>query len=281
MRVLMLHGYSQNSETFRAKTRRLKAHLLDTYPGAEFFYPDGPVRLYTGDLIESLDASYSIGSIARTSQQEHHDERSIDFRAWFYRYVPGVVPRGFSESLSYLADYLQMYGPFDGVIAFSQGCVNAIALVSLLEGDFRYKSHVVARERFTELLDFPQAFRDSTHPPLRFALLFSPGLTLGEGWNWLWEDPKLSTPFCRLLGKWDPIVTDDQREIALRVSEGEESMTRVHGGTHSIPIDSGSLEFISSFLTTIMPPEPRQMLTPYEAYLGKDSQRKRIDSVVD
>lgn len=50
-----------------------------------------------------------------------------ELRAWFH--LPHVVDpaNGLQVSLDYMATVLARYGPFDGVVAFSQGTVRVVS----------------------------------------------------------------------------------------------------------------------------------------------------------
>ena len=50
MKILMLHGYTQNGTLFHAKTRVLEKHLQKAFPGVIFSYPTGPLGLRRGDI---------------------------------------------------------------------------------------------------------------------------------------------------------------------------------------------------------------------------------------
>jgi hypothetical protein len=122
MKILMLHGYAQNSDTFQRKMRRLEERLRATFPNTEFAWPEGALRLQVSDII-GHDGE----------QQQHSNTLSPDLLAWFHlRYVLDP-PHGFFESLGLIAGVLEHEGPFDGVVAFSQGTVLAAMVASMLQ----------------------------------------------------------------------------------------------------------------------------------------------------
>ncbi|KAK5257837.1 Family of serine hydrolases 3, partial [Exophiala xenobiotica] len=50
IKVLMLHGYTQNGPLFHAKTRAMEKHLQKAFPGISLSYPTGPLRLRPRDV---------------------------------------------------------------------------------------------------------------------------------------------------------------------------------------------------------------------------------------
>jgi hypothetical protein len=240
MRLLMLHGYAQNDEIFRAKSRRFSTYMHSAYPHTELIWANGPVQLQPDDLTER--------SPGRNSQQ---DEPTIDFRAWFHQRIPGKSFQEVSDSLSYLADLLQSHGPFDGVVGFSQGSIMAVILASLLQGDIRRKAYESYPHSSDTTLPYPHAFTNLSHPPLKFGILFCPGL-LRTGTEWLWDSPALSTPFCRFVGEWDTVVSDIQRETALEITATKGFVTVTHQGIHGLPTSDVFSKHLPSFFESII-----------------------------
>ena len=120
MKILMLHGYAQNSDTFQRKMRRLEERLRTTFPNTEFTWPEGALRLRVDD-------------IPGHDTQPQHSTLNPDLRAWFHlRYVQDP-PHGLFESLDLIAGVLEREGPFDGIVAFSQGTVLAAMVASRLQ----------------------------------------------------------------------------------------------------------------------------------------------------
>jgi hypothetical protein len=241
MRLLMIHGYAQNDEIFRAKSRRFEACVHSAYPHAEFIWACGPLQLDPDDTAESSE-----------DQESQEDESRIDFRAWFHQHVPGRSLQGLSKSLSYLADLLQRHGPFDGVVGFSQGSVMAVIFASLLQGDTRRNAYEKALpQRSGATLPYPPEFAHLAHPPLKFGILFCPGLLRIEGMEWLWDGPTLSTPFCRVVGRWDTVVSDIQRETVLEMTATKGSITVTHQGSHCLPTSDIFSKHLTSFFASI------------------------------
>jgi hypothetical protein len=241
MRLLMIHGYAQNDNIFGAKSRRFVAWVDSAYPHAEFIWACGPLQLDPDDTTESSE-----------DQESQEDESTIDFRAWFHQHVPGRSLQGISKSLSYLADLLQRHGPFDGVVGFSQGSVMAVILASLLQGDVRRKAYEKALPHSSgATLPYPPGFAHLAHPPLKFVILFCPGLLRIDGMEWLWDGPALSTPFCRVVGRWDTVVSNIQRETVLEMTATKGSITVTHQGSHCLPASDVFSKHLRSFFASI------------------------------
>jgi hypothetical protein len=242
MRLLMLHGYAQNDEILQAKSRRFIGYMQSAYPHAKFIWANGPVQLHPGDVTENSEDQ---------NENSQEGESAIHVRAWFHQHVPVTSFQEVSDSLAYLVELLQTYGPFDGVVGFSQGSIMAVLLASLLQGDVRRKSYDALPHSLSEKnLPYPLEFSHLAHPPLKFGILFCPGL-LRTGTEWLWGGPALSTPFCRFVGEWDTVVSDLQRETALEITATKGSVTVVHQGSHSLPTSDVYAKHLPSFFAGI------------------------------
>lgn len=235
----MLHGYSQNGATFQRKLRRLVERLRKTYPGAELIWPEGPILLDPSD-VPGCDLAY---------EHERHLVDGPELRAWFdLRYVQNP-PSGLMHSLDMLAGVLQRDGPFDGVIAFSQGTVMAALLASLLQGQARYDAFSRALQTKANVMPYPEAFLKLQHPPFKFGVLYAGRVGMGSYYDWLYNDPPIDTPFCHFVGKWDPMVDPEERDRVLRtLSAGHGSKTIVHNGGHFVPVDDASTAHVVEFI---------------------------------
>jgi hypothetical protein len=137
MKILMLHGYAQTGDTFRRKVRRLETSLRQLDAKTEFVYLDGPITLQTHDIPGSA-ATYH-------RAVDHGGEHEM--RAWFDLRIVHNPPTGIHQSLDLLAAVLKSQGPFDGVVAFSQGTIVGAMVASLLQGDIRRRAYEAALEQ--------------------------------------------------------------------------------------------------------------------------------------
>ena len=238
MKILMLHGYSQNSCTFQRKLRRLAERLHQAFPNTELVWPEGPLHLHASDI-----PGYE------PVKTERHLHEGPELRAWFHlRYVQDP-PHGLLQSLDLLAEILERDGPFDGVIAFSQGTILAAILASLLHGQARLDAFQRALQISPHIMPYPETFINLRHPPFKFGILYAGRVGTTRYSNWLYEDPPIDTPFCHFVGKWDPMVDHEERDAVLaKLSGSKESRTIVHVGGHFVPVNDKMVGHVVDFI---------------------------------
>ncbi|XP_071812664.1 esterase OVCA2-like [Apostichopus japonicus] len=122
LKILCLHGYRQNADTFRGKTGSLRKILKKFIE---------PVYITAPNIVKPLV-----------------DGSPDDQRGWWFSTVnesfsakeTSNVDPGFQESLSCIAEAVQKHGPFDGILGFSQGASMVGMVCALMEqGDSRFK----------------------------------------------------------------------------------------------------------------------------------------------
>ena len=239
LKILMLHGYTQSGQLFRAKTRVLEKHLQKLFPGATFTYPDGPISLKPSD-IPGFDSSTVT------------DPDEIEAYGWWRRsdtsnppeYV-GLVDRG----LSTIAATLTSEGPFDGVIGFSQGAAAAAMVASLLEGRSRQEAFVKARQKSPVAIPYPTSFEALRHPPMKFCVSYSGFIAPGERYRGFYEQPHITTPVCSFVGSLDTVVDESRTQALIDASGGEGKMRVViHPGGHFVPTSKEYLNALGQFI---------------------------------
>lgn len=238
MRILMLHGYAQSGELYRRKTTGLVHRIRQVHPNATFLWPNGPIELKTTDIPAWDPKRYTVQS-----------EDGPELRAWFqHRYVLDP-PSGLSASLSFIANILQDEGPFDGVIAFSQGTVIAGMIASLLEGDATHNAYSKSFRKSPIAFEYPTEFLKIQHPPLRFGILYASRVGQHECYDWLYETPRVRTPLCLIFGRLDPMIECDERDAAIRrLMRGNDSCLWFHDGGHYVPTDALNLDRAINFI---------------------------------
>lgn len=242
MKVLMLHGYAQSGDTFRRKARRLEKRLKQTYPSAKFVYLNGPIKLQINDIPGSKSAD-----LVQSDVEGH------DMRAWFDLRVVRNPPNGLHKSLAVLAAVLGAQGPFDGVIAFSQGTVVGAMVASLLQGVTRYSAYESALRQSSDILEYPEAYLDISHPPFKFAIFYASRVGMGAYSDWLYRFPLIETPFCHFFGQLDPMVSHEERdEVTAKLCGAEGSRMVIHVGGHFVPTDNNSIDHASRFVEDCM-----------------------------
>ncbi|KAL1301587.1 hypothetical protein AAFC00_005819 [Neodothiora populina] len=262
LKMLMLHGYTQNGPLFRAKTRALEKNLekafpaapkpghLASYPGGvELVYPTAPIKLSVND-IPGYDTD---GVSADTADPEAY--------AWWRRKGDGEPFRyeGIEQGLETVADVLKTQGPFDGTIGFSQGAALAGMVAALLEDGRREafeKAQANGGIRFPESFEKDTGFMtDVIHPPLKFAVSYS---GFGAGTNELYRafyEPKIQTPMLHFIGSVDTVVEED-RSLRLvdacaagRGAQGGVSRLVYHPGGHFLP--SSQKQYVAALVAFI------------------------------
>ena len=134
IRVLMLHGYTQNAEGFEAMGKAFRRKLG---PRFEYVYATAPHTVPRTSTIDIEGFPVEI---------ENHNR--LDARCWFYYFAEDAakLPEDFHdpartrpyfglvESLEYLEKLSAEKGPFDAVVGFSQGATMVHTLAALAAG---------------------------------------------------------------------------------------------------------------------------------------------------
>ena len=245
LKVLMLHGYTQNGSLFHAKTRAMEKHLSKIFPGVSLSYPTGPLQLRPSD-VPGFDSTTS------------EDPDSIEAYGWWRRSNTSDPPEyvGLDEGLASIAKVLESEGPFDGVIGFSQGAAMATMVASLLEGESRKQAFARAQEQSSLAIPFPESFEKLDHPPLKFCAAYSGFRSPGERYTGFYENPHIQTPVCHFIGSLDSVV-EEARTQALVDAAGGANKTQVvvHPGGHFVPSGKQYLDTIAAFIRETTSPQ--------------------------
>lgn len=234
----MLHGYTQNGQLFRAKTRALEKHVQKAFPGVALSYPTGPFQLKPGDVPGFDPSTVS-------------DSDDIEAYGWWRRSDTAHPPEymGLDKGLEVIAKVLESEGPFDGVIGFSQGAALAAMVSSLLEGQSRKQAFEQAQARSSLAIPYPSSFDALNHPPLKFCVCYCGFIAPGDRYRGFYEDPKIQTPLCHFIGSLDSVV-DESRTQALVDAAGGANKTQVvtHPGGHFVPSGRPYLDAVVAFI---------------------------------
>ena len=218
LKILMLHGFTQNGHLFEIKTKALKKALeknfppapkpghLKQYPGGlELHYPTAPIRLELKDI---------------PGMEVDGDKEDPEAYGWWRRKGDSepFVYAGMEMGLARIADVLKEHGPFDGVLGFSQGGAAAGMVASLLESGRREAFETAQTKggmRFPDSFTQDSGFiEESIHPPLKFAVSYSGfGAATNPSYQAFYE-PKIVTPMLHFLGSVD-VVVSEQRSLRL------------------------------------------------------------------
>ncbi|CAF3913298.1 unnamed protein product [Adineta steineri] len=118
LKILVLHGFSQNANSLKRSAKKLFKGLKNV---ATFYFANGPLPCNTtGETKESLSNAFDNENMPETSYQRQWWNASTDYKTYHHLDV----------SLHYIDKLFKSEGPFDGIIGFSQGA----ALTGILCG---------------------------------------------------------------------------------------------------------------------------------------------------
>ncbi|KAG8157921.1 hypothetical protein KVR01_012193 [Diaporthe batatas] len=198
MRFLCLHGMGTNSRIFEMQTAAIRHGLGTTHT---FEYIDGavPAQMAPG-----------VGSVAGANEE-------------YLQYGDPTSPESYSKALHDLENFLEEEGPFDGVMAFSQGAGLAASLLA-------HHSRRSARQAHMK-------------PTFRFAVFFCGGVP-GDVFGAKGVEPRLMSfeedgevigiPTAHIWGAHDEIYPTFGPVLS-KMCDSSQRATFVHQGGHEIP----------------------------------------------
>ncbi|KAI5786968.1 serine hydrolase FSH [Peziza echinospora] len=255
MNLLMLHGYGESGAQFSKQTLPLQKSLLAAYPGTKFHFPNGPnpatrtIPTYQNDDDNEYDnASSTSGSFTWLPDT---------LTRGLTRQPTDIERAGITKTWRYLADLLSTYGPFDGIISFSQGASVGVVLASVLE---EHRRRLLPTE-ITNIM-FP-ATGVPHHPEMKFVVSFS-GFKAPEtvpGTKEIYR-PKVRTPVVHVLGRVDDHLGEGEMWELVQAceggedpEEGAEEAGRIvwWDGGHYVPGKKVTINKITSIIENIIP----------------------------
>lgn len=114
VRVLCLHGYSQNAGMLHSKSKKLRQALGEI---AQLIYVDAP-------FVVKSEQRASFGGAASSARRCFWQAVEGDTSSGDWKY------HGCEESITYLQQIMRKEGPIDAILGFSQGAVIAHLLVA-------------------------------------------------------------------------------------------------------------------------------------------------------
>ncbi|PVU91735.1 hypothetical protein BB561_004242 [Smittium simulii] len=220
MKVLFLHGFSQNKHKFEIKTRGINTCFSDN---DELVYLDGPIE------VDSKDDQIFVNQPC--SYMEPYPGNEDTSRSWWiYQSAERKEVSGFENTLLYIQHIVKTRGPFDGIVGFSQGAI----LASILASIFSRKDR--------------GSIRFESQPPLKFAIIIGGGKP--ENSSLLhYLDQKINCKTLIIIGKWDTVVASER---ALLLSELFDNPQIIyHDGGHIVPLTPYIIQETSKFLKTL------------------------------
>ena len=266
LRVLFLHGFTQNGTLFSAKTAALRKALSKAFPpprGQEthFSYPTGPFRIALAD----------IPGFATPDADDGVEDAEPDTWGWWVmkggaggvgKESKGeIIYEGLEKSLDLIAAVIREEGPFDGVIGFSQGAAAAVMVASLLEGTERFQAF--QRQSLSADLggmEYPQSFLvpkpgddgsedpEFIQPPLKFAVCYCGFRAPNKRRYPAFYEPKIKTSVLHVLGQVDVVVEETRGRALIDACADSVDRIVVHPGGHFVPSQKPWLDAVVRFI---------------------------------
>ncbi|CAO3631764.1 unnamed protein product [Cunninghamella echinulata] len=224
LKILCLHGMSQNGAIFRKKTAVIRKKLDKI---ADMVYITAPhLSLHPNHTSEAL----------REAAADKDAPQELKPFGWWLPKEDEIQPTddsfvGFKESIEVVKDILTKEGPFDGIFGFSQGAAFASMLTAALENKSLLPEY------------FPNDFQ---HPPFRFAMVaasFIPDRPIAHRIF----SSKIKTPSIHMIGEKDSLIVPEQMETLANAFE--DPIFLRHSGGHVVPSNAPSRNEISSFVS--------------------------------
>ncbi|KAM0798344.1 serine hydrolase FSH, partial [Usnea florida] len=264
LKILMLHGYTQNPTLFRAKTRALEKALHKPFPAAHLAYVPAPHRLARADIPGyNTTTSNKVPSGKIVDEKGEEEEEEEEALGWWRRkdydiMADGVgkevrtevVYSGIEVGLAVVAECIRAEGPFDGVIGFSQGAALAAMVASLLQGRVRKEALDEAAEQDGGM-PYPSSFLGDVdgfvQGPLKFAVCYSGFRAPGRLYGGFYE-PGIGARVLCVLGQVDGVVDEGRGRALVGVCEGGGGRVVVHPGGHFVPCQKMWLDAVVGFV---------------------------------
>ncbi|MCB9640782.1 MAG: DUF924 family protein [Myxococcales bacterium] len=204
LKLLVLHSFRQNARIMRARTRKLRRALEGT---AEIIYANAPLPYNPkGEVRNAVLAAFG-----RLQDTEHQ-------RCWWNADEDNSVYEGVELSFAYIKQMDELYGPFDGILGFSQGGA------------------------FTGLA---AAMAEQLGLSMRFVICISGFPSRAQAHQGLLQPHSIALPSLHIVGAND-ILVDPERTLALAECFQDPVIVQ-HSGGHFVP-DRWPLEDIKIFL---------------------------------
>ncbi|KAB0800323.1 hypothetical protein PPYR_06063 [Photinus pyralis] len=213
LKILAIHGYRQNAEVFKQKTGSFRK-MVQRW--AQFYYITAPHKVV---LVEDMSKAGEV--------TEKDEEQSDQYGWWFNRddYTfrgirKGGPAIGFDMSIKLIEETFEKYGPFDGLLGFSQGA----CFVGLL-CDLQQRGLVNINFNFAIMAS---GFKSGSLPHLKY------------------YDELIDLPVLNIYGESDDIIPKEMSEALGNVFTC--ATTVVHPGKHYLPAASPQKQFYQEFI---------------------------------
>lgn len=214
-KILMIHGYRQTEKAFREKTGGLRKSLKNH---AEFVFCQAP---HTVPL-----------SIGPESGEQIGEEKGWWFSSDDMQYnalLNTSCDLGFEKSLDNLDKVFENQGPFDGILAFSQGaCLGSILC-------YISKINETSQHKFKNI-------------QFKFAILVA-GFKSGQSQHNFYYDKKIQMPSLHIMGETDRVIPKEMSTSLLDYFF--EPKVYQHSGGHFVPTNAEAKNSIIQFIDSI------------------------------
>lgn len=273
LKILMLHGYTQNPTLFRAKTRALEKAIRKPFPAASLAYVSAPHRLARADIPGYNNTISNKQPVDNNNVDEEEEEEAL---GWWRRkdydiMADGVgkeaqtevVYEGIEVGLAVVAERIRAEGPFDGVIGFSQGAALAAMVASLLQGRVRKEAFDKAAQQDGGM-PYPSSFLGDVdgfvQGPLKFAVCYSGFRAPGRLYAGFYEEGIEARVLC-VLGQVDGVVDEERGRDLVGVCGGR---VVVHPGGHFVPCQKVWLDAVVGFVRECMEEKGKEVVEEEE-----------------
>lgn len=216
LKILAIHGYRQNAETFKAKTGSFRKMV---HKFAQFTYVTAPHKVILVDDINDLN---------KEAEPDIGQSRDEEQYGWFFNrddktfrgIRKGGPALGFEESVKLIEDIFEQEGPFDGLLGFSQGA----CFVGLL-CDLQHRGLLKFNFNFAIMAS---GFKSGSLPHLKYYC------------------DRINLPSLHIFGKTDQVIPFEMSEALSNCFE--EPMIVVHEGGHYLPATAAQKSTYQKFI---------------------------------
>ncbi|WFD00758.1 dihydrofolate reductase [Malassezia yamatoensis] len=215
-RVLVLHGFAMNATLYKKKLSALQKTCRDV---ADFVFVNAPIHV-------KPFASETNPNPVVSSADDPEDQQT---RGWWKANNGTYI--GWDSTAKYLKEQIALYGPFDGVLGYSQGACLACILAAGIE--------------------YPDFLPDSPGPlqtkPFQFAISVSGFHPRDSMFDRLFEQ-EIHTPTLFILGHEDQIIPP--AVTASFATQLKNVRIAEHSGGHYLPTPAPWRNFLRDFIAS-------------------------------
>jgi len=200
LKILAIHGYRQNAEVFRQKTGSFRKMV---HKWAQFTFITAPHKVLP------------VEDLSKTCEINVEECEDVEQFGWFFNrddmtfrgIRKGGPAIGFDESVQLIEETFEKYGPFDGVLGFSQGA----CFVGLL-CDLQHRGLTKIKFNFAVMAS---GFKSGSLPHMKY-----------------YNEP-IDLPVLNIYGESDDIIPKEMSQALGEVFT--DPVTVIHPGKHYLP----------------------------------------------